>query len=124
MFIGGEAVALPERERRTIENPASGQPGDTVPEGTPEDVERAAHTADEAFLPWWETSAARRGEIVHHGARLVHDHIGDPARRLAAERGKPLREARLEIHRFVLTLEHYAGLAKNLRGAYVPNLDK
>ena len=24
----------------------------------------------------------------------------------------------------MLTLEHYAGLAKNLRGAYVPNLDK
>ena len=24
----------------------------------------------------------------------------------------------------MLTLEHYAGMAKNLRGAYVPNLDK
>src|SRR4051812_37756038 len=124
MFIGGEAVALPERERRTIENPASGQPVDTVPEGTPEDVERAVQAADAAFLPWWETSAARRGEIVHHGARRVHDHLGDLARLLTDEQGKPLRESRLEIHRFVLTLEHYAGLAKSLRGAYVPNLDK
>jgi succinate-semialdehyde dehydrogenase/glutarate-semialdehyde dehydrogenase len=124
MFIGGESVALPERERRTIENPASGQPVDTVPVGTPEDVDRAVQAADAAFIPWWETSAARRGEIVHHGARLVHDHIGDLARLLTDEQGKPLRESRLEIHRFVLTLEHYAGLAKNLRGAYVPNLDK
>jgi succinate-semialdehyde dehydrogenase/glutarate-semialdehyde dehydrogenase len=124
MFIGGEAVALPERERRTITNPASGQPVDTVPAGTAEDVDRAVNAANAAFIPWWETSAARRGEIVHHGARLVHDHIGDLSRLLTDEQGKPLRESRLEIHRFVLTLEHYAGLAKNLRGAYVPNLDK
>src|SRR3954453_16524505 len=124
MFIGGEAVELPELERRTISNPASGQPVDTVPAGTAAEVDRAVQAAQDAFLPWWETSAARRGELVHRGARLVHDHIGDLARLLTDEQGKPLRESRLEIHRFVLTLEHYAGLAKNLRGAYVPNLDK
>ena len=42
---------------------------------------------------------------------------------LTLEQGKPLREARIEITRFVHTLEHYAGLAKNLRGGYVPSLD-
>src|SRR3954471_1256174 len=124
MFIGGEAVELPELERRTISNPASAQPVDTVPAGTAAEVDRAVQAAHDAFLPWWETSAARRGELVHRGARLVHDHIGDLSRLLTDEQGKPLRESRLEIHRFVLTLEHYAGLAKNLRGAYVPNLDK
>ena len=124
MFIGGEPVDLPGLERRTITDPASGEPVDTVPAGTPAEVDRAVQAADAAFLPWWETSAARRGELVHHGARLVHDHIQDLAALLTAEQGKPLRESRLEIHRFVLTLEHYAGLAKNLRGAYVPNLDK
>jgi acyl-CoA reductase-like NAD-dependent aldehyde dehydrogenase len=124
MFIGGEPVDLPGLERRTITDPASGTPVDTVPVGTPAEVDRAVQAANAAFLPWWETSAARRGELVHHGARLVHDHIQDLAALLTAEQGKPLRESRLEIHRFVLTLEHYAGLAKNLRGAYVPNLDK
>ncbi len=124
MFIGGEAVGLPALERRTIANPASGQPVDTVPAGGPEEVDRAVRAADAAFVRWWETSAARRGEIVHHCARLVHDHTGDLSRLLTSEQGKPLRESRLEIHRFVLTLEHYAGLAKNLRGSYVPNLDK
>ena len=71
MFIGGESLALPERDRKTIENPASGQPVDTVPVGTAEDVDRAVEAANAAFLPWWETSAARRGEFVHRGARLV-----------------------------------------------------
>jgi len=97
---------------------------DSVPVGTADEVDRAVRAADAAFIPWWETSAARRGELVHHGARLVQRHIEELAQLLTAEQGKPLREAKLEIHRFVLTLEHYAGLAKNLRGAYVPNLDK
>jgi succinate-semialdehyde dehydrogenase/glutarate-semialdehyde dehydrogenase len=30
----------------------------------------------------------------------------------------------MEIHRFAHTLEHYAGLANNLRGGYVPDLDE
>ena len=93
MFIGGEAIALPERERRTISNPASGQPVDTVPAGTAEDVDRAVQIANNAFIGWWETSAARRGEIVHHGARHVLSHIGDLARLLTDEQGKPLRES-------------------------------
>jgi succinate-semialdehyde dehydrogenase/glutarate-semialdehyde dehydrogenase len=124
MFIGGEAVRPAGPERRTIASPASGEPVDTVPVGTAEDVDRAVRAAQDAFEGWWETSAARRGELVHHAARHVLEHIGDLARLLTDEQGKPLREARLEIHRFALTLEHYAGSAKNLRGAYVPDLDR
>ena len=56
----------------------------------------------------------RRGSACGAGRALLQ---------LTLEQGKPLREARLEITRFVHTLEHYAGLAKNLRGGYVPNLD-
>jgi acyl-CoA reductase-like NAD-dependent aldehyde dehydrogenase len=124
MFIGGESVALPELERRTISSPASGEPVDTVPVGTPAEVDRAVQAAHGAFEKWWQTSAGRRGELVAHAARHVEAHTGDLARLLTDEQGKPLREARLEIHRFVLTLEHYAGSAKNLRGGYVPDLDR
>jgi succinate-semialdehyde dehydrogenase/glutarate-semialdehyde dehydrogenase len=60
------------------------------------------------------------GRAVQH----VRDRAGDLAPLLTAEQGKPLRESRLEIERFVLTLEHYAGLAKNIRGGYVPDLDE
>ena len=124
MFIGGESVDAPALERQTIASPASGEPVDTVPVATAAEVDRAVRAAQDAFEGWWQTSAARRGELVHHAARHVLEHTGELARLLTDEQGKPLRESRLEIHRFVLTLEHYAGLAKNLRGAYVPNLDK
>ncbi|MGH2946097.1 MAG: aldehyde dehydrogenase family protein [Solirubrobacteraceae bacterium] len=124
MFIGGESVSFPALDRRSISNPASTEPIDTVPVGTPDEVDRAVRSGHDAFPAWWRTSAARRGELVHHAARRVLDHIGELAHLLTDEQGKPLRESRLEIHRFVLTLEHYAGSAKNLRGSYVPDLDR
>src|SRR5205085_10421072 len=56
-------------------------------------------------------------------AHLIPNREKDLARLLTEEQGKPLREAVLEIRRFAHTLEHYAGLAKSIRGGYVPALD-
>lgn len=122
MFIAGEFSGS-QRERTTVTSPASGEPVDTVPEATEADVDDAVAAALRAFEPWWNTRASRRGELLHRGARLVRAHRNELARLLTAEHGKTLREAGLEIHRFVITLEHYAGLARDLRGSHVPDLD-
>lgn len=122
MFIAGEFSGS-QRERTTVASPASGEPVDTVPEATDADVDDAVEAALRAFEPWWNTRASRRGELLHRGARLVRAHRDELARLLTAEHGKTLREAGLEIHRFVITLEHYAGLARDLRGSHVPDLD-
>src|SRR5262249_4482830 len=42
---------------------------------------------------------------------------------LTKEQGKPLREATLEIRRFAHTIEYYAGLGKNIRGGFIPQID-
>ena len=42
---------------------------------------------------------------------------------LVAEQGKTVREARIELRKAADTLEHYAGLAKEVRAAYVHGLD-
>lgn len=122
-FINGEFVDSVSGQVEEIYNPATGEVVDTMPQGTADDVDRAVEAADGAFENWWATPAAERGEIVYRGARHVEDNIDNLARTLTSEQGKPLREARLEIRRFIHTLEHYAGLSKNIRGGYVPNLD-
>ncbi len=124
MFIGGVSVPFPRAERFRVMNPATGEVVDTVPRGGADAVDQAVAVAHKAFAGWRETSAARRGEIVHAAAVRVLGQVEDLALLLTSEQGKPLREARLEIQRFVHTLEHYAGLAKNLRGGYVPALDE
>jgi succinate-semialdehyde dehydrogenase/glutarate-semialdehyde dehydrogenase len=122
LFIGGEFTGS-EGERRTVVNPAGGEPIDTAPDATPADVEAAVAAAAEAFATWSAVRASRRGEVLHRAAREVRAHRGELARLLTSEHGKTLRESGLEIHRFAITLEHYAGLARDLRGSHVPDLD-
>ncbi len=124
MFIDGRFVAFPHLERLAVTDPATGEVLDTIPLAGPEEVDAAVQAAYRAFPAWWDTPAARRGEILHEAARAVAAHLEELARSLTREQGKPIREARLELRRFVHTLEHYAGLAKNIRGGYVPNLDE
>jgi succinate-semialdehyde dehydrogenase/glutarate-semialdehyde dehydrogenase len=106
-----------------IRNPASGEEIGRVPQVGPSEAAEAVARAREAFPSWWSTPAAKRGELVRAGAEAVLAQRDELALQLTLEQGKPLREARIEITRFVHTIEHYAGLAKSLRGAYVPSLD-
>jgi acyl-CoA reductase-like NAD-dependent aldehyde dehydrogenase len=106
-----------------IRNPATGDEVARVPRGGRAEAERAIARAQEAFSGWWDTPASKRGEIVRAGAEAVLAERDELALQLTLEQGKPLREARIEITRFVHTIEHYAGLAKSLRGSYVPSLD-
>jgi succinate-semialdehyde dehydrogenase/glutarate-semialdehyde dehydrogenase len=68
--------------------------------------------------------AATRGDLLGAAARRVAQAIDDLVPLLTAEQGKPHRDARIELVKFVHTLEHYAGLSRNLRGASVPDLDE
>jgi succinate-semialdehyde dehydrogenase/glutarate-semialdehyde dehydrogenase len=112
-----------ETDVTVIRNPASGEEVGRVPRSGPAEAANAVARAAEAFPGWWATPASKRGEIVRAGAEAVLAHRDELALQLTLEQGKPLREARIEITRFVHTIEHYAGLAKSLRGAYVPSLD-
>ena len=123
-FIHGSYVDLPGLGRMSIIDPSNGEEVDTVPAAGAAEVDRAVRSASEAFPDWRDTPAAKRGEILGEAADAVLAASGELAPLLTSEQGKPLREARLEIRRFVHTLEHYVGLAKNIRGGYVPDLDE
>ena len=122
LFIAGEFTRS-DGARRTVSSPAGGEPIDTAPDATRADIDAAVEAAAEAFPAWSGVRASRRGELLHRAAREVRAHRGELARLLTSEHGKTLRESGLEIHRFAITLEHYAGLARDLRGSHVPDLD-
>ncbi len=124
MFIAGERVAFGERDRLEVIDPATQDVVDRVPAGGAAEVDVAVRAAADAFPGWWHVPAAKRGEVLAEATRHVAAHVGELAPLLTAEQGKPLREARMELHRFFATLDHYAGLARNLRGGYVPDLDE
>jgi len=123
MFVNGEYLDSVSGEVTEIYNPANGELVDTVPKGAKDDARQAIDVAYDAFQAWWDTPFSKRGEILFNASRLIRENEKELATLLTKEQGKPLREAFLEIRRFALTLDHYAGLAKNIRGGYVPLLD-
>ena len=123
LVIAGEQRDASDGGTMEIRNPATGEIVDRVPAATAADVDRAIDAADTASKKWAATPPPQRAEILYKAAHLLEQREKELARRLTEEQGKPLREAILEIRRFAHTLEHYAGLAKTIRGGYVPALD-
>ena len=123
MLIGGEWVGSRSGNSIEVINPATGEPVDTAPRGTPEDAREAIDAAEQAFPIWSEYTQAKRAEVLRRTVELLHLHEKELAVLLTKEQGKPLREATLEIRRYGHTLEYYAGLGKNIRGGYIPQIE-
>ena len=123
MIIAGECCNASDGATTEIRNPATGEVVDRVAAATAQDVNRAIDAAESALKSWAKTPPARRGEILFETAHKIKEREKELARILTQEQGKPMREAVLEVRRFVHTLEHYAGMSKSIRGGYVPQLD-
>jgi acyl-CoA reductase-like NAD-dependent aldehyde dehydrogenase len=123
LIIAGEQRDASDGGTTEIRNPATGELVDRVAAGTQRDIGKAIDAAESAFKKWSAVPPPQRAEILYKAAHLLKESEKELARLLTQEQGKPLREAVLEIRRFAHTLEHYAGLAKSIRGGYVPALD-
>ncbi|MFQ5818351.1 MAG: aldehyde dehydrogenase family protein, partial [Terriglobia bacterium] len=125
MIIGGKAAESASGQWTEVRNPAlRDEVVGRVPKGTVEDVQRAVEAAAKALPAWSALPSARRGEVLHKAVHLIHEHAAELAELLTREQGKPLSESVRELRRFAHTLEHYAGLAKNIRGGHIPQLDE
>ena len=68
MLIGGEwREAAAHEERLEVVNPATEEIVDSVPAGSPEDVELAVATAKRAFTDWSRTDVDKRAAIRQAG---------------------------------------------------------
>src|SRR5262245_52640649 len=123
LVIAGQQRDAADGGITEIRNPATGELVDRVAAATQQDVDDAIDAAESAFKKWSAAAPPQRAEILYKAAHLLSQREKDLGQLLTREQGKPLREAILEIRRFAHTLEHYAGLAKSIRGGYVPALD-
>jgi acyl-CoA reductase-like NAD-dependent aldehyde dehydrogenase len=124
MLIGGEWVGSRSGDFVEVMNPATGEAVDTAPRGTAEDAREAIDAAQEAFATWGEWPQAKRADVLRRSVNLFRAREKELATLLTKEQGKPIREAVLEIRRFAHTIEYYAGLGKNIRGGYIPQIDE
>jgi betaine-aldehyde dehydrogenase len=97
LFIGGEWV--PPAGTQTIEviSPHSEEVIGRVPEGTPDDMDRAVAAARRAFDhgPWPRVDPAVRAAAVERLAECFRQRLGEMAEVITAEMGCPITASRL-----------------------------
>src|SRR4051794_33379524 len=122
IFVDG-AVQPIASDTLAITNPGTGEPVGRVTNAGAEAVDAAVRSAHAAFGDWGRRGYADRGAVLRAGSEALAEHVEDLIPGLVAEQGKTIREARIELRKAAETLEHYAGLAKEVRAAYVHGLD-
>ena len=117
MWIGGER-ASGSGGTRAVEDPASGEAFDEVPEATAEDVDRAVAAASEAFPAWRRTDATKRAALLRKLADAIDAHAQELVQLLGREQGKPPLEGTGELRHCTAGLRYYADAATKVRGTY------
>ncbi|MDR7482619.1 MAG: aldehyde dehydrogenase family protein [Armatimonadota bacterium] len=103
-----------------VRNKYTGEAIGALPQSRPEDVDAAIAAAAEAAPVMAALPAHRRSEILARTAALLQAHRDDLARTIAAEAGKALKWARIEVDRAVSTFTFAAEEAKRIHGETVP----
>jgi acyl-CoA reductase-like NAD-dependent aldehyde dehydrogenase len=101
-------------------NKYTGQQIGVVPIALPEHVDAAIAAATRAAPVMAELPAHKRSQILARCAAIIYDRREDFARTIAAEAGKALKYARIEVDRAINTFTIAAEESKRLHGETIP----
>ncbi len=121
-FIGGQWMAPHGDRWFTNINPADTR--DQIgqfPLSDSTDVDRAVHTASEAFRQWSRIPAPRRGEILRRAGDIFQRRKDELAAIMTREMGKPLFETKGDIQEAIDTAYYSATETRRLFGYNTPS---
>lgn len=118
MFFGGQ---WQDKSAKTeVRNPYDGSVIDTVPRGTPADVDSALTTLAVGADIMRNTPAFDRCQILRKAAQIMKQRQDELARTISSEEGKILAEAKLETSRAVEVIELSAEESRRIYGETIP----
>jgi succinate-semialdehyde dehydrogenase/glutarate-semialdehyde dehydrogenase len=120
LFIDGAWCKGEHGRAEDVLNPATGEPVGTVPHASRNDLDRALAAAERAFRSWSATSAFERGKVLRKAADLLRQRMGEMARVLTTEQGKPTAEAMLELNATVDLIDWFAEEGRRAYGRVIP----
>ncbi len=103
-----------------VRDPATEEVIDTVPRGTPADVDTAVAAAKAAFPAWRARVANERAALLHEVATRLRAHQEPLIELLTREQGKPRPENEEEVLWSANTFDYYAELGRHECGAVLP----
>ena len=120
-FINGTWCASTSGESVPVINPATGSTLSNVPSLTPEDVDRAIHSAHAALRGWSELPARKRSDILLSIAQALTAKTEELAHLITAEQGKPLSESRGEVAYSASYFRWFSEEAVRVNGDIIPS---
>jgi succinate-semialdehyde dehydrogenase / glutarate-semialdehyde dehydrogenase len=120
-LVGGKWIDARNGRVRDIMNPADGSIVASVPICGTVETQKAIETAFRAFPAWRALCAIERSSILHRWYQLILENQEDLALILTSEQGKPLPEAKGEIHYAASFVQWYAEEARRIYGDVIPS---
>jgi len=118
-YGGGWHEPLSNRFQETV-NPATGEAIVSVAEAGDQDADAAVHAAQEAFASWRRTTPLVRASMLKRAASVLRDNAEDLAMLDALNTGNPVAEMVHDARIAAGSLEYFAGLVTELKGATIP----
>lgn len=119
LLIQGKFVESTTEHWQDIINPATQEVIGQVPFATPEEVNAAIASAQQAFESWSSTPIQARMRIMLKFQDLIRQNAKDIARVLTAEQGKTLADAEGDIQRGLEVVEHACSIGSLQMGEYI-----
>lgn len=120
-YIDGQWVGADSGKTFDVTNPATGNVITAVPDMGVDETRCAIDAASSAWPAWRSTTAGERAAILHRWHDLMVEHVDDLAVLMTSEQGKPVAEARGEIHYAAAFYQWYAEEAKRIYGDVIPS---
>lgn len=118
LFIGGRWIT--KENTYPLYAPYNGELLATISKANPNDVEEAIAGAHQAFEIMREMPAHKRSEILFRVVEILKQRKEELTRILSLEAGKPIRTARGELDRTIVTYQFAAEEAKRIYGETLP----
>ena len=120
MFIAGEFVKSRSGRSFPTDDPAIENPICEVPFASEDDVNRAAESAQQAFLSWRKVDPFERAQKVMALANVLRQHAEDFALLDAIDSGNPVTAMKGDAVMAAAIMDYFAGLAGELKGQILP----
>lgn len=119
-LIGGRWSDAASGETLSVVNPSTGAIVGSVPSCGATEAREAIDAAAEAFVGWRRRTAGDRAAILERWHALILANVGDLARIMTAEQGKPLAEAEGEVRYAASFVKWFAEEGRRVSGHDIP----
>lgn len=122
LLINGQFITSSASHHYEVRNPATQELVALTPQTTPDEMEAAVRTSQEAFKDWKKTTILTRQRVMFNLQHLLRENMDSIANNIVTELGKTLADAKGDVMRGLQVVEHACSITSLQMGEVVENV--